>query len=247
MPLVPLPANCRQGIFLRRVKRFSVEVEMDGQSIWAHCNNSGAMFGLLNKGARVLLSPAPGAHRKLAWTLERMELPSLSKFAQAHAEPAWVGVNTGLPNKILEAAFRAGKLDFARNYGAIKREAARGQSRLDALFHDAGQPPLWVECKNVTMVEDDCACFPDATSLRAQKHLHELMDIARQGQRAAMFYLVQRPDGVCFGPADFVDAAYAELFYQALKAGVECYPYRAIMLPDGAAIGELLPLRKPIC
>jgi len=126
------------------------------------------------------------------------------------------------------------------------REAKRGQSRLDGLLTAPGLPPLWVECKNVTMVEDNAACFPDAASERGQKHLRELMDIVACGERAAMFYLVQRPDGECFAPADFIDPAYATLFYEALSAGVEMYPFRALVSPAGIDLGPMLPVRPQL-
>ena len=154
----------------------------------------------------------------------------------------WVGVNTSTPNRMLEAAFRAGRLPFAAGYAELRREAKRGASRLDGLFTGPGLPPLWVECKNVTMVEDDAACFPDAASERGRKHLRELMDIVAAGERAAMFYLVQRPDGHCFAPADFIDPDYAELFCEALAAGVEMYPFRAVVSPAGIDLGPMLPL-----
>ncbi|MDR2161438.1 MAG: DNA/RNA nuclease SfsA, partial [Desulfovibrio sp.] len=118
----------------------------------------------------------------------------------------------------------------------------RGSSRLDALLTGPGLPPLWVECKNVTLVEDDVAAFPDAVSLRGRKHLEEMMSVAASGERAAFFYCVQRPDGRCFGPADYVDAAYAGLYFQALEAGVEMYPYRAILSRQGVDLGTNLPL-----
>ena len=161
--------------------------------------------------------------------------------AQAHG--FWVGVNTSTPNRMLEAAFHARRLPFAQGYTSLVREAKRGQSRLDGLLTAPGLPPLWVECKNVTMVEDDAACFPDAASERGQKHLRELMDIVASGERAAMFYLVQRPDGACFAPADFIDPAYASLFYEALHAGVEMYPFRALVSPAGIDLGSPLPVR----
>ena len=75
-----------------------------------------------------------------------------------------------------------------------------------------------------------------------QKHLRELMDSVRCGERAAMFYLGQRPDGHCCGPADVVDPAYAALFYEAMDAGVEIYPYRASVSPAGIELEGLLPV-----
>ena len=171
---------------------------------------------------------------------------AVENAARAGALPTgpgfWVGVNTATPHRMLEAAFRAGRLPFVRGYTELRREAKRGQSRLDGLFTGPGLPPLWVECKNVTMVEDDAACFPDAASERGRKHLRELMDIVAHGERAAMFYLVQRPDGACFAPADFIDPDYAGLFAEALAAGVEMYPFRAVVSPAGIDLGEELPL-----
>lgn len=250
-PLLPLPPDCVVGAFVQRRKRFSVELLLNGVSTWVHSNNSGSMLGLTRPGSPVLVSPAANPARKLRYTQEcvwvkESAAPSGPDGSGPESERGfWVGVNTSVPNRMLEAAFRAGRLGFAAGYAGLTREARRGQSRLDGLFTGPGLPPLWVECKNVTMVEDDAACFPDAASERGQKHLRELMDIASSGERAAMFYLVQRPDGRCFAPADFVDPLYAELFYEAMARGVEIYPYRAVVSPRGVDLGGLLPVKSP--
>lgn len=258
-PLLPLPQGSCVAAFVRRVKRFSIEVSrLDalGREVnfWAHSNNSGSMLGLVRPGSPVLLSPAANASRKLPWTQECVwlaagsaeDLASCAKDARRGRLPGgqgfWVGVNTSVPNRLLEAAFKAGRLSFAAGYTGFRREARRGQSRLDALLTSPDLPPLWVECKNVTLVEDGIACFPDAASQRGCKHLQELMDIVAQGERAAMFYLVQRPDGQCFGPADFIDPEYARLFQAALAQGVEICPFRAKVGPGGIDLGERLPL-----
>lgn len=236
--LVPLPCDRIEGIFLRRVKRFSVEFEHQDQRLWAHCNNSGTMLGLLNEGCHAIFSKAQNPGRKLPYTLERIQLP---KAAGGH----WVGVNTLLPNRLLEAAFHAKKLPFCKNYTKIRMEARLGQSRLDALCTGPDLTPLWVECKNVTLVEDSRAAFPDAKSERASKHLQELMKVVKTGARAAMFYLVQRPDGACFGPAEYIDATYADCFWQAHETGVEMYAFRALLTSQGTDLGRLIPLRLP--
>ena len=129
-------------------------------------------------------------------------------------------------------------------YDHFKKEAKVGQSRLDAyLSGEKGE--LWVECKNVTMVEDQVACFPDAITERGQKHLRELMALAKTGVRVALFFLIQRPDGDCFGPADVIDPAYAELFYEALSMGVEAWPYVAHVDENGISLGERLEVVLP--
>lgn len=252
-PLLPLPPHCLVAAFVQRRKRFSVLLQHQGADLWVHSNNSGSMLGLCLPGAPVLASPASNPDRKLKYTqecvwLERRAVPEPQQQPQGEPAPCgfWVGVNTSTPNRMLEAAFHAHRLPFAQGYTSLVREAKRGQSRLDGLLTGPNLPPLWVECKNVTMVEDDAACFPDAASERGQKHLRELMDIVASGERAAMFYLVQRPDGTCFAPADFIDPAYAALFYEALHAGVEMYPFRALVSPAGIDLGQLLPVRPQL-
>lgn len=232
-PLIFYPEGCRRAIFIRRYKRFTVEAMLDGEIVGVHTNNTGSMIGLLREGQEIFISPALNPERKLKWTLEAV-LP----FGQM------IGVNTAVPNKMLQFAFEAGVLPEATGYTALKREAKVGNSRLDGLFSDdSGElPMLWVECKNVTLVEDDVACFPDAQTERGRKHLTELMDLATKGDRVALFFFVQRDDGNCFGPADFIDPEYAELFYKALDAGVECWAYEAVLSEAGIGIGRKLPL-----
>lgn len=263
-PLLPYPAQCAVGRFVSRHKRFSVALHLHGEETWVHSNNSGSMLGLKRPGMPVMVSPAANPARKLAWTQEAVwmnwgrphptprPLPHFQAPCDADpraydAQPLagsgfWVGVNTSTPNRLLAAAFAAGRLPFAAGYAHLQREAQRGDSRLDACLTAPGLPPLWVECKNVTMVEDEVACFPDAATERGQKHLRALMDIVAHGERGAMFYLVQRADGQCFGPADVIDPTYADLFWQALDAGVEIYPFRAHISAAGIDLGELLPL-----
>jgi sugar fermentation stimulation protein A len=154
----------------------------------------------------------------------------------------WVGVNTLTPNRLLRAASAAGQLPWAAGYTDFKPEAKRGQSRLDALLTGPDLPPLWVECKNVTLVEDDVAAFPDAVTTRGQKHVREMMDIARSGERATFFYCVQRADARCFAPADYIDRDYAELFHQSLATGVEARPHLASLCRNGISLGQPLPV-----
>jgi len=235
---IPFHAPCRSAAFIRRIKRFTVEATaLDGPDkgalLAAHTNNTGSMLGLLRPGAKALLSPAANPDRKLKYTLEGLELAG-----------AMVGVNTLTPNRMLYAAWLAGAMPEMDGYEHFRKEAKVGQSRLDA--HLTGEPgDLWVECKNVTMVEDEAALFPDAITERGQKHLRELMALAATGARVALFFLVQRPDGHCFGPADMIDPVYAELFYEALDAGVEAWPYVAEVDETGIMLGRRLKVVAP--
>ncbi|MGE4263879.1 MAG: DNA/RNA nuclease SfsA [Desulfovibrio sp.] len=245
--LLPFPPGCRVARLVRREKRFTaVTLGPEGEELRAHTNNTGSMLGLLRPGTLALLSPAPrrekGPERVLKWTLEALALSG----GHRGLSPAWVGVNTLTPNRLLAAAWRAGLLPEARAYARMTPEARTGDSRLDARFDAAEEgeslPPLYVECKNVTLVEDGQAQFPDAASERGRRHLDELIRLADQGCRAALFFLVQRPDGDCFAPAEAIDPEYAAGLAQALRAGVEVWAWRARVTEQGISLAERLGL-----
>lgn len=235
---IPFSSPCRRASFIRRYKRFTVEATAlegsdKGEMLLAHTNNTGTMLGLLRAGSEALLSPADNPKRKLKYTLEALSLAG-----------NFVGVNTLTPNRMLKLAWETGAIPEMVGYDHFKSEAKVGQSRLDA-FLSGPDGEMWVECKNVTMVEDDVACFPDAVTERGQKHMRELMALAEAGARVAVFYLVQRPDGRCFGPADVVDPVYADLFYEALDKGVEAWPYVAEVDETGITLGRRLEVVRP--
>ena len=236
-PLIAYPAGCRIGRFLRREKRFFVYAELDGREVVAHTNNTGTMLGLLRPGMPVLLSPAQNPERRLRWTVEALGQGQKDRMF-------WVGVNTSVPNRLLEAMFHAGLLSWAEGYTTLKREAVNGESRLDGLLTGPDLPMLWVECKNVTLVEDDKAAFPDAVTTRGTKHLHTLMRLRSEGHRAAMLYMIQRPDGRCFGAADYVDPDYARALAQAAHVGVEVYPTVVHVRQNGIYYGGMLEYKE---
>lgn len=234
--LLKFPPQSRTAVFVSREKRFLVHVLIDGQPLTVHTNNSGSMLGLLRPGMEVFLSPATSPKRKLPYTLELVR-------------PCgdWIGVNTSTPNRLLKRMWETATIPEFVGYTGFMPEAVHGDSRLDAKL-SGPHGEFWIEAKNVTMVEDDVACFPDAVTERGQKHLRELMDLAAQGVRVGVFLAVQRPDGACFGPADFIDPRFAELFWQAVDKGVEFLPHVVHASPEGIALGRRLPvISRGIC
>lgn len=228
--LLKFSSGSRSAVFVAREKRFLVHVLVEGQPAIAHTNNSGSMLGLLRPGMEVFLSPAASPKRKLPYTLELVRPCG-----------QWVGVNTATPNRLLKRMWETSAIPEFLGYDTFLPEAVHGDSRLDArLSGPSGH--FWIEAKNVTMVEDQVACFPDAVTLRGQKHLLELMTLAKSGARVGVFLAVQRGDGRCFGPADFIDPRFAELFWMAVDRGVEFWPHVVGASPEGIALGPRLPL-----
>ena len=209
---------------------------LDGEIATVHVPNSGSMKGLLGEGRKVLLSKSDNPKRKLAYTLEMVEVDEKLN--------GWAGVNTSLTNHLVARAIEKGLVAELDGWRVEKAEAvAEEGSRLDFLLTDGNGENLWLEVKNVTLAEGDCVSFPDAVTVRGRKHLQVLSRKVASGQRAAMFYLVQRPDGEYFTTAGSIDPDYQNELRSALVQGVEVICYRTLSDCRGIKLSEKLPYR----
>ena len=204
-PLIP-------ARFLRRENRFRAAVRVAGEEAAAHVPNSGRLDDLFTPDRPVWLHPVIKPERKTPYDLKLVEMPD-----------ALVSIDARLPNPIFAEAIAAGLLpEFPCNH--IQPEVRYRDSRLD--FRLQGPEGIcWVETKSVTLVEDGVAYFPDVPTARGSRHLRELLDIVKQGQRAAVVFIVQREDATAFAPAASVDPEFAQTLNQVADAGVEVRAY----------------------
>lgn len=214
------------GRLVKRYKRFLADVVLDdgGEEITAHCANPGSMLGLKEPGSRVWLSRSDNPKRKLKYSWEVIE-----------ADGALVGINTAHPNKLVEEALTEGRIRELAGYETLRREVKYGKnSRIDILLEQADDSKTYVEVKNVHLMrEAGLAEFPDSVTARGAKHLGELAEMVREGHRAAMVFLVQRPDCAKLSLASDIDPTYAEAFEAARQAGVETYAIGCDVRLDG--------------
>ena len=206
-----------QGSLVNRYKRFLADVELDsGETVTAHCPNSGSMKACSEPGRPVYISRADNPKRKLKFTWELIDMGS-----------SIVGVNTQVPNRLVAHGISNGQVPELSGYDELKREVTTSPgSRLDiGLYRQKDEPSCFVEVKNCTLVEDGLAMFPDAVTTRGQKHLKELVRLKGMGYRSVIFYLIQRSDARRFEPAAQIDPDYAKGLKVAIKAGVEALAY----------------------
>ena len=141
----------------------------------------------------------------------------------------------------------ANSVSVLQGYGRIRREAkamvaAHPPSRIDLHLTDGVQADAWVEVKNVTLLDGERVCFPDAVSVRALKHLEVLLAKVRQGDRGVILYAVNRPEGSGFSPAWGIDPTYAQRLGEVVQEGVEAYALRLRHTVDGIVGAGLVPL-----
>lgn len=227
-PLVP-------GRLVRRYKRFLADVRLEtGEEVTAHCANPGAMLGVAEPGGRVWLEPAGDPKRKLRWSWRLLEL----------GDGHWVGIDTGIPNKVVGEALRAGTVAPFAAYCEIRPEMRyRERSRVDFLARGEGLPDAYIEVKNVHLRREGVwAEFPDSVTARGAKHMADLAAMAAEGHRAAVLFCVQRDDCEAMRLAGDLDPAYVAAFGEAIAAGVEAHAYRCELGVWGISLDRPLPL-----
>jgi len=152
-------------------------------------------------------------------------------------------VNTMLPNKIVYEAISSKKIPGLKSFDEIKREVKYGiSSRID-IWLKKGRQETFVEVKNVTLRDGNSkrALFPDAVTARGKKHLEELSREVKKGNRAVMFYLLNRSDLDSVAPAKEIDPEYAKAVKSAVKNGVEILAYQTTITPKGIQIKRRVP------
>tara|TARA_B100000941_G_scaffold289606_1_gene269349 strand:- start:1545 stop:2240 length:696 start_codon:yes stop_codon:yes gene_type:complete len=203
------------GEFIKRYKRFFVDVRIGRKTVTSHCPNTGSMLGLIKKGNKVWLSKSNNPKRKLKYTLQIIE-DSKSK----------VGVNTHLTNKIALDGFNKGIINIFKNFDSIRQEVKFGENtRFDFLIHK-GRKKCFIEVKNVTLSRrKGLAEFPDAITSRGLKHLQELLKAKKKGFEIFILYIIQRDDCSKFQLAKDIDPEYCKFMEKAVKNNLNALCY----------------------
>lgn len=217
------------GILIKRYKRFLADIELkSGEIITAHCANTGPMIGVSTPGSLVMVSHSNNPKRKLAYTWELIQVTDNNQLT-------WVGINTALPNRVIKLALTEYLFpELLGDYSEVKSEVVYGKerkSRVDfKLISDCKN--IYLEVKNTTLANQQVALFPDTVTERGQKHLRELIDMVKEGERAVCLFFINRGDCYQFAPGDIADPDYGQLLREAVKEGVEILPCRFAVTPE---------------
>ena len=203
------------GEFIKRYKRFFVDIKIGKNTVTAHCPNTGSMMGLLKKGNNVWLSKSDNPKRKLKYTLQIIE-----------NQKSKVGINTHLTNKIVFDALKKRVIKNFKDINSIQQEIRFGENtRFDFLLTQENKK-TFIEVKNVTLSrEKQIAEFPDAITSRGLKHIQELLKANKQGFEIYLLFVIQRDDCSKFKLATDIDPEYCELLAKAVKKNLKilCY------------------------
>ena len=203
------------GIFIKRYKRFFVDVQINRKIVTAHCPNTGSMQGLLKKGNTVWVTKSNNPKRKLKFTLQIVK-DGNSK----------VGVNTHLTNRIVLDALNKNIIKEFDKDISVKSEVKFGKNtRFDFLLSTKNFK-AFLEVKNVTLKrKPKNAEFPDSITSRGTKHIKELLNAKKKGFKIYIIFIVQREDCDKFSIANDIDPEYSKTLSLAVKKklNILCY------------------------
>lgn len=225
----------QSATLIKRYKRFLADVVTpEGELLTLHCPNTGAMTGCATPGDTVWYSTSSNVKRKYAHTWELTQTQSGD----------FICVNTLQANNVVKEALHENRLSELTGYTTVLSEVKYGaeRSRIDFMLQADNKVNCYIEVKSVTLSEQGSGFFPDAVSLRGQKHLRELMSVVMHGERAVLLFAVLHSAITRVSPARHIDAKYAQLLCEAQECGVEIVARRAELSAHGVTLTSPLPV-----
>lgn len=222
--------SLQEAVFINRDNRFRAEIEIEGQRFKARVPNTGRMKEILIPGNKVWVKKYDNKNRKTSYDLLLVE-----------SEQNIICLDAHLANRLFAIWLKKGYLKDFPEVLEIKREVALGKSRIDFLIKTLTGNCL-VEVKSVNLVVENQGRFPDAPTLRGTKHLEELWEFKKTGQRAAVVFILMREDAQSFAPHGITDPLFSSTLIKIVEAGVEVYAYKARISQEGISYLDQLPV-----
>ena len=213
-----------EGVFLERLNRFVARVEIDGTECRAHVRNTGRCRELLVPGNAVYLLKSDNPERKTPYDLIAVE----------RGDGKLINMDSLAPNRAAAEWLAAGGMGEMQN---LRAEVKVGDSRFDFGAEQDGRR-VFVEVKGCTLEEGGIARFPDAPTLRGLKHVRELAELAREGNRCAVLIVIQMKGVHTFRPNWATHPEFGEALIEARKAGVEIVAMDCAVRPGEVRIDQ---------
>jgi len=235
---IPL-GELREATLIERPNRYLGIVDLDGEAVQAHIPDPGRLSELLYPGARVYVRKADmeGKTRKTRFDL---------LLVAYQGSGTLVSIYTTLPNRLMRAALEARAMPEFAEHDTVRHEYRHGSSRFD--FHLSGgsdRRPCFIEVKSVSLMRDGVGWFPDAPTVRGTRHVRELTELHREGNRAAVVFVAQRSDIASIRPEAVTDPDFATATAAAQAEGVEFYAWNSDVSVRGVRLAERIPVEIP--
>ena len=218
-----------QATFLERPNRFIAHVELEGNKETVHVKNTGRCKELLIPGAKVYLEKCNRPGRSTMYDLVAVE-----------KNGRMINMDSQAPNKAVEEWLR--KKALFPDLVLLRPETKYGNSRFD-FYAETKDRKIFIEVKGVTREQDNVVCFPDAPSVRAIKHLQELISAKKEGYEVYVIFVVQMEEVSYFTPDVERHAEFAKVLKEAFEQGVNVLAYECKVTPQEMYISGEVPVK----
>lgn len=220
--------NMEPGKFLSRPNRFIAKIEFDGSVETVHVKNTGRCRELLPEGAKVWCQRSDNPLRKT-----RYDLIAVEKGGRI------INMDSQAPNAAVLEWLQSGGMGQIEQ---LHPETVHGDSRFDFSFVKDGKR-CFLEVKGVTLETDGVCAFPDAPTVRGEKHLRGLIRAVEEGNGAYALFVIQM-EGVKFlHPNDATDPAFGAALREAAASGVTVLAMDCWVTPWEMTIHQPVPVR----
>ncbi len=205
--------NITVATLVKRPNRFLGLIRLGSDVVEAFIPNPGRMHELLYPGKKVFVRKADHSHRRTSYDVIGVEHDGVR-----------VSIDSNLPNRFMKQLLVAKRFAPFAEYDTIVSEPRVYEGRFD--FRLEGESGVaFIEVKSCTLVEDGHAIFPDAPTVRGARHMHSLSRTLSENlaSRAAVVFIIQRPDARLFSPNDPMDPKFGDALRDAHSVGVEVY------------------------
>ncbi len=191
--------NIKSAKFINRINRFIAEIEINNKIELCHVKNTGRCKELLIKGTDIFVQENNKENRKTKYSLICVKKGDLL-----------INMDSQVPNYVVKEAIEKKAIELFKNVSFLKLESKYKNSRFDIYFERNTGEKGFIEVKGVTLEKDGIVKFPDAPSIRAIKHINELIDAKKEGYEAYILFVVQLKNVKHFEPNN-------DDFHKALK------------------------------
>ena len=231
--------NLNKATLIKRYKRFLADITLEDDSdCTIHVANTGAMSGCAIPNDIVWYSTSDNLKRKYPFSWELTQTQNND----------FICVNTIRANQLAEKAILNGTISELQGFETLNREVKYGEENSKIDFHLTNKNGFetFIEVKSVTLLEDNQGYFPDAVTLRGQKHLRELIAVAAKGHRAVLLFAVLHSGINDVKPAEHIDLKYTKLLREASQQGVEIIAYKVIFKKEQLKFNVALTNKVPV-
>lgn len=198
--------DAQVATFLDRPNRFLVRCKLRGRTVSAFLPNPGRLRELLLPGRPIHLVPEEDhPTRKTRYTAVAVE-------RDGHP----VVLHTHKTNDVARHLIELDLLPGLKGARVNRTEVKAGRSRFDFLLSHRGAD-VFLEVKSCTLAGERVAMFPDAVTERGARHVRELAEIAQQGTRTAVLFIVQWPHAEIFMPDFHMDPAFTRTLLECRR------------------------------